>query len=146
MESSPSNSDHSADQNIQAVGDCAQQLVPDTQEIGSSAPPQQKSGWLKSAMSWTASAATHVVAVGVQKAGAVTVKAAELAIKGSQKTVELASRGTEKGKELLSAGKDKAMKLSANTKEKAVVYAQYSKEKAVQIKAAMPQQHVLFYS
>ena len=136
MESSPSNSDHSADQNIQAVGDCAQQLVPDTQEIGSSAPPQQKSGWLKSAMSWTASAATHVVAVGVQKAGAVTVKAAELAIKGSQKTVELASRGTEKGKELLSAGKDKAMKLSANTKEKAVVYAQYSKEKAVQIKAA----------
>jgi hypothetical protein len=87
-------------------------------------------------MSWTASAATHVVAVGVQKAGAVSVKAAELAVKGSQKTVELASRGTEKGKELLSAGKDKAKKLTAETKEKAVVCAQYSKEKAVQIRAA----------
>lgn len=112
--------------------DDATHAQPDTQDTNSSDQPQQKSGWLRSAMSWTASAVT----VGVQKAGAVTVKAAELAIKGSQKTVELASRGTEKGKELFSAGKDKAKKLSAETKEKAVIYAQYSKEKAGQIKAA----------
>jgi hypothetical protein len=136
MEASPSNSDDLTDQNVPAVVDRPDQREPDAGEISSSETPQQKSGWLKSAMSWTASAATHVVAVGVQKAGAVSVKAAELAIKGSQKTVELASRGTEKGKELLSAGKDKAKKLTAETKEKAVVYAQYSKEKAVQIRAA----------
>jgi hypothetical protein len=137
MDSSPSTSEDLTDQTVQSAADRSHEMnAQDAPGTSSSANAQQKSGWLKSAMSWTASAATHVVAVGVQKAGAVSVKAAELAIKGSQKTVELASRGTEKGKELFSAGKDKAKKLSAETKEKAVVYAQYSKEKAGQIRAA----------
>jgi hypothetical protein len=139
MEGSLNNPHDWADQNqpgAQVVDDGAHELAPDAHGDVPSEPSQSKSGWLKSALSWTASAASAVVTVGVQKAGAGAVKAAEFAIKGSQKTVELASRGTERGKVLLSAGKDKAKKLSAETKEKAVVYAQYSKEKAGQIRAA----------
>ena len=135
MEANLDNShDLTPHQDVLVADDGGHELAPNAHGDGSSEPSQKS--WLKSALSWTASAATAVVTVGVQKAGAGAVKAAELALKGSQKTVELASRGTERGKELLSAGKDKAKKLSAETKEKAVVYAQYSKEKAGQIRAA----------